>query len=182
MYSLQFAAGSPYIFLTLAPSDIHNRFALRLALHDPNKDPIHDDRGQRFGLLKKCFITIILIHHNNVDIFYPHIRAQEKLQKFEGDEKQKMFDIIKSSKTLYQTEIDFNSDEFKHLDKSLLNVDLYQLMTGNCGNTSIAYKILMESVFEILIGIPPTNRTKSLSTPTKGIFGILFCYLLNINN
>ena len=48
MYSTQICAGSPYVFCTIAPSDVQNRLMIRLSVHDPRKDN-GDPTGLRFG-------------------------------------------------------------------------------------------------------------------------------------
>ena len=163
MYSMQFAAGSPYIFLTIAPSDIHNKLGLRLALHDPMKDPLSDD-GKRF------------------DFFSPHINAQYQLDQMDEDKRKQMFELIKNNKTLYECEIDLDSKEFSHIDKDLSNENLYKLMTKNAGNTSIAFKMLIESMFENLIGVLPTHKTRCNIPPRKGIFGNITAWQCVIEN
>ena len=59
MYSTQVCAGSPYVFCTIAPSDVQNRLMIRLSVHDPKKDN-NDPHGRRFGTCNLDFFPTII--------------------------------------------------------------------------------------------------------------------------
>ena len=77
---------------------------------------------------------------------------------------------------------DISAISYSSADIDLLEINYFNLMTKNAANSAKAFKIIIEAMFEHLIGAKNFTRTTTLQTLKKGIFGNIAGWIAVIEN
>ena len=97
---------------------------------------------------------------------YPSIHSKLAENTKLSPEEQEFFNSLREQSVVVE-EVEYNLEP----DAQVQSLNLYKLMTQNSGNTSIGFKMLLESVFEKFIKVSPSFRTTINKPVNKGIFG-----------